>query len=480
MLESRTALVVGAAAAALYFLHKAYSAKKPPVVVALPPTMAAVAARDKRCALQPAWPTPTPKAGEVVIRVQATAINRLDCNQRMGKVPVPPGVTEILGLEAAGVIASVGDGDVGGFRPGDEVMALLPGGGYAEYAAVDAATVMRKPEGLSWSAAASIPEAWLTAFKLVHVVGQVAAGDVVLIHAAASGVGIAATQLVVAAGATALVTVGTREKLDMLVREFAAAGGAVRHDGPWLDKITSLLPSGKKGVDVVLDPVASSYAQQNLDALAIDGKWVLYSLMSGPSIGEETSKTFLAQVCVWHARACTPCMYAHVHPADPCMPTSSGKSLVYTLPAVRAVLDEPKARVLLLFPTKALAQVRACAPCTCMRTCIRRRISRPDEGPRAASSMHPVHARPGRPMPARGRHAGAGPARLALGLCPQRVPDAPRRHARRRHARARPPSDRRAHAPHTDEPRPPPRHAAAQPRRVVRGGAASRTRTPWM
>ena len=291
----RSALVVGATAAALYFLYKT-SAKKAPMAVALPSTMAAVAVRDKRCTLQPAWPTPAPKAGEVVIHVQATAINRLDCNQRMGKAPVPPGITEILGLEAAGVIVGVGDGDVGGLVPGDEVMALLPGGGYAEYAAVDAATVIRKPKALSWSAAASIPEAWLTAFKLVHVVGQVAAGDVVLIHAAASGVGIVATQLVVAAGATALVTVGTREKLDMLVGEFGAVGGAVRHDGPWLDKITSLLPSGKKGVNIVLDPVASSYAQQNLDALAIDGKWVLYSLMSGPSINDETSKTFLAQL----------------------------------------------------------------------------------------------------------------------------------------------------------------------------------------
>ena len=260
-----------------------------------PSMMTAVAARENACVLQPSWPTPVPKAGEVLIKVKATAINRLDCNQRAGKAPVPPGVTEILGLEAAGVVVSTGD-EVVGFSAGDEVLALLPGGGYAEYACVDSATVMRKPAKLSWAAAASVPEAWLTAFKLVHLVGHVGAGDVVLIHAAASGVGIAAVQLVVAAGATALVTVGTRDKLDMLVQRFGAVGGAVRHDGAWVDTIAGLLPAGKKGVDVVLDPVASNYVQQNLDSLAIDGRWVLYSLMSGPAVPETTAKTLLAQL----------------------------------------------------------------------------------------------------------------------------------------------------------------------------------------
>ena len=130
----------------------------------------------------------------------------------------------------------------------------------------------------------------------MHVVGHVTAGDVVLVHAAASGVGIAIVQLLVAAGATALVTVGTREKLDMLTSQLGASGGAIRHDGPWLETIKSQLPHGKTGVDVVLDPVASAYAQSNLDILAVDGRWVLYSLMSGPGIAEATAKSFLGQM----------------------------------------------------------------------------------------------------------------------------------------------------------------------------------------
>ncbi len=110
----------------------------------------------------------------------------------------------------------------------------------------------------------------------MHVVGRVAAGETVLIHAAASGVGIAAIQLVIAAGATPLVTVGSREKLEKLVSLVGAAGGAVRTEGPWLPTISELLPAGRKGVDLVLDPVASGYAKQNLEVLAIDGRWVLY------------------------------------------------------------------------------------------------------------------------------------------------------------------------------------------------------------
>ena len=130
----------------------------------------------------------------------------------------------------------------------------------------------------------------------MSVVGQVTAGDVVLVHAAASGVGLAVVQLVVAAGATALVTVGSRDKLDMLTSELGAAGGAIRHDGPWLETIQKLLPPGKTGVDVVLDPVASGYVESNLAILAVDGRWVLYSLMTGPSIAEGPAKSFLASL----------------------------------------------------------------------------------------------------------------------------------------------------------------------------------------
>jgi tumor protein p53-inducible protein 3 len=285
--------ILGGAAAAAAAVAAAYVVLRPRGEAPLPApsTMSAVVARDSKCTLQQQWAVPTPADGEVQIRIKATAVNRLDCLQRSGKLPVPPGVTEVLGLEAAGVVVATGAG-VGGFATGDEVLALLPGGGYSEYACVDVATVVHKPAALSWSAAASVSEVWLTALKLVHLVGRVEAGDVVLIHAAASGVGLAAIQLVVAAGARAIVTVGSKEKLAQCVA-LGALGGAVRHDGPWLDKITSLLPDGKSGVDVVLDPVASGYAKQNLESLGVDGRWVLYSVLTGPALPEDVAKTFL-------------------------------------------------------------------------------------------------------------------------------------------------------------------------------------------
>lgn len=153
------AVAAAAAATAWYMLVRRRSAVAAPIIS---PTMAAVVARDQRCVIQTDTPTPSPTAGQVLIRLHATAINRLDCIQRAGKAPVPPGVTEVLGLEGAGVVVAVGSGDVGGLSIGDEVLALLPGGGYAQYAAVDASTCMLKPRGLSWAAAGSICEAWLT------------------------------------------------------------------------------------------------------------------------------------------------------------------------------------------------------------------------------------------------------------------------------------------------------------------------------
>lgn len=261
----------------------------------IPASMAAVVARDGRCVLDDSVPAPKMGDNDVMIKVVVTAINRLDCNQRAGKLPVPPGVTEVLGLEVAGVIVGKGKAVGTAYALGDEVLALVPGGGYGEFVSVDVVTVMRKPKSMPWEVAGSIPEAWLTAYKLVHVVGKVQAGEVVLIHAAASGVGIAAIQLVVAAGATAIATVGSREKLELCVK-LGAIGGAVRHDGPWLDRVTELAKSKGGKVHLVLDPVASNYAKQNLEVMGIDGRWVLYSLLSGPALPDDLGKTFLAQL----------------------------------------------------------------------------------------------------------------------------------------------------------------------------------------
>ena len=173
----------------------------------VPSTMTAVVAVDSTCVTKP-WPVPRALAEEdVLIRIVATSINRLDTMQRRGKSPVPKGVTEVLGLEVAGVVVALGAA-ARGFHVGDRVMALVPGGGYAEYVSVHTATVMHKPRALSWAQAASVPEAWLTAALNLQL-GRAAAGETVLIHAAASGVGVAAIQLARAAGLRVLVTVGS-------------------------------------------------------------------------------------------------------------------------------------------------------------------------------------------------------------------------------------------------------------------------------
>lgn len=274
-----------AASAVLYFL--ATPRQLPPLPI--PETMKAVLATDGKCVAKTV-PVPQPSAGQLVIKVVATAINRLDTLQRVGKSPVPKGVTEVLGLEVAGVVASSGSGSA--FHVGDEVLALVPGGAYAEYVAVDAATVMRKPGTLSWAQAASVPEAWLTALLNLRL-GGVAAGETVLIHAAASGVGVASIQLARAMGANVIVTVGSKEKLE-LCKRLGALGGAVRHDGPWIDTVRALAPGGK--VDCVLDCVAGGYAEQNVDILGVDGRWVLYSLLSGGAVPPALASTFLAQL----------------------------------------------------------------------------------------------------------------------------------------------------------------------------------------
>ena len=124
-------------------------------------------------------------------------------------------------------------------------------------------------------------------------------GERAVVHAAASGVGVAAVQLLKAAGAEAFVTVGTQEKLGLCIDKPGAAAGAVRHDGPWLPSLQEWLASsggGGGGVQLVLDPVASAYAEQNLEALAVDGRWVLYSLLSGPALPEASSKAFLGSM----------------------------------------------------------------------------------------------------------------------------------------------------------------------------------------
>lgn len=224
---------------------------------------------------------PSPKPSEVLVRVHATALNRMDLLQAAGRYPVPPGVTEILGVELAGEIVS---GHAEGFSIGDKVMALVSGGSYAEYATVEATQLMPIPDGLSMTQAAAIPETWLTAFQLLHLVGgPLEENETVVVHAAGSGVGCAATQLAVGSGARVFATAGSQSKLDHAVSLGATAGFNYK-EGPWAPSLKEA--SGERGVQLVLDCIGGSYVEQNLDVMSTDARWVLYGLMGGAKVGD--------------------------------------------------------------------------------------------------------------------------------------------------------------------------------------------------
>ena len=220
---------------------------------------------------------------QLLVRVEAAGVNRADTLQRRGRYPAPPGVTDILGLECAGRVAEVGAAAVGDFAVGEAVMALLPGGGYAEFVAVHAGHVMRSPPALAAQPqlAAAVPEVWLTAYQLLHSTAALRPGHTVLVHAGASGVGTAAVQLITLAGASAFVTAGSDAKVEAAVK-LGAAGGCNYKTGSWREAVARW--TGGRGVDIILDCIGGSYFQDNLASLALDGVWVLYGLLGGAEV----------------------------------------------------------------------------------------------------------------------------------------------------------------------------------------------------
>ncbi|WP_434772168.1 NAD(P)H-quinone oxidoreductase [Pseudomonas entomophila] len=220
-------------------------------------------------------------AGQVRIRVTAAGLNRADLLQIAGAYPPPPGASPYLGLECAGVITEVGAG--ADWRVGDRVCALLAGGGMADEVVVDARHVLPVPEGLTLEEAAAIPEVYATAWLNLFQLGDLKAGEKVLVHAGASGVGSAAIQLCKAFGNPVWVSVGSAERL-AYCQDLGAAGGVLRGE-----ELQALEAHGP--FDVVLDPVGASYAALNLKLLARDGRWVIIGLMGG-----RTTELDLAQV----------------------------------------------------------------------------------------------------------------------------------------------------------------------------------------
>jgi len=222
-------------------------------------------------------PDPTPAPGELLVRVHATALNRMDLMQREGRYPVPPDAPDTLGVEVAGEVVGWGDG-VTGWSRGDRVCALLLGGGYAELVTFPAAMAIPIPANLSYEQAAAIPEVFLTAYLNLFDLGGLRADDYALIHGGASGVGTAAIQLARTAGAHAIVTVGSAEKVERC-RALGAVAAINYREGPFEPAVKAA--SGGRGVDVILDMVGAPYWDQNLACLVVGGRLILVSQQGG-------------------------------------------------------------------------------------------------------------------------------------------------------------------------------------------------------
>lgn len=222
-------------------------------------------------------PTPVLKAGEVLIKVHAAGINRPDVLQRLGKYPVPPGASDLPGLEVAGEIV---DGDLAGsdFSKGDLVCALVQGGGYAEYCAAPLDQCLPVPEGLGTLEAATLPETYFTVWSNVFDRARLADGESLLVQGGSSGIGVTAIQLARALGHRVFATAGSADKC-RAVEALGAERGINYRDEDFVAVVKEL--TGGKGVDVILDMVAGDYVAREIDCLADDGRLVVIALLGG-------------------------------------------------------------------------------------------------------------------------------------------------------------------------------------------------------
>ena len=223
-------------------------------------------------------PKPDPEA--VLVKVKAFGLNRMDIEQRDGQYPPPPGAAEILGVEFSGIVTELGS-NVERWKVGDEVLGLVSGGAYAEYVVAPQKNVIQKPESLTWVEAASIPENLLTAFQALVLIANIRENDNVLVHAGASGVGVAAIQLArLYKAAKVIATTSTQEKNDWLLNLPNGATHAANYKTQDFSSVVKEVTDGH-GADVVIDFVAQSHFNKNLDAMAMDGRMTMLALLSG-------------------------------------------------------------------------------------------------------------------------------------------------------------------------------------------------------
>ena len=234
---------------------------------------------------------PSPGPGQVLIRVHAAGVNRPDLIQRAGKYPPPPGAPETLGLEVSGVVEAVGDG-VTRWQSGDRVCALVPGGGYAEYAIAHEGSTMPIPEPLTFIEAAGLPETVLTVWNNVFHMSQLKPGETILIHGGASGIGTTAIQLAAAFGAKVYATSGTDEKCRLCETLGATQAINYRTD----DFETVLRDAG--GVDVILDMVGKPYFEKNLTILKDLGRLSYIAFLQGSRIEGDLTKLMMKRISI--------------------------------------------------------------------------------------------------------------------------------------------------------------------------------------
>ena len=242
-------------------------------------------------------PVPVPGAGEALIRVAASGVNRPDVLQRMGHYPVPPGASDLPGLEVAGVIEA---GDAAALRAadlavGDRVCALVAGGGYAGYCVAPVAQCLPVPAGLSDIEAASLPETFFTVWSNVFDRGRLQAGETLLVQGGTSGIGVAAIQMGKAAGATVIVTAGSDEKC-AAARALGADHAINYRTQDFAEEAKKI--TGGKGVDVILDMVAGDYVKREVECLAEDGRLILIAIQGGTKAEFDAALVLLRRLAI--------------------------------------------------------------------------------------------------------------------------------------------------------------------------------------